>query len=82
MVGKNRKQRWAQNRKGKKFGENTIRYYPICLWCGRVFCAKRPDAKTHSPTCRSALKRYVDEHGRPPLFPLGHVRKEKGWAPP
>lgn len=70
------------NRKGKTYGENTIRYYPICLWCGRVFPAKRPEAKTHGPKCRVALKRYVDEHGRPPLFPFGHVRKEGGWAPP
>lgn len=69
-------------KKGKTYGENTIRYYPICLWCGRVFPAKRPDAVTCKPAHRVALKRYKDEHGRPPLFPFGHVRKEKGWAPP
>jgi len=68
--------------KGSKYGENTIRYYPICLWCGRVFCAKRPDAKTCKAAHRVALSRYVSEHGRPPLFPLGMVRVKNGWAAP
>lgn len=65
-------------KKGSTYGENTIRYYPNCKWCGRVFGAKRPDAKTHSPRCRVALKRYVDEHGKEPLFPFGVALVQKG----
>lgn len=62
---------------GRKYGENSIRYFPRCLWCGREFPAKRPDAVTCKTAHRVALNRYVKKHGGPPLFPWGHVRVEK-----
>lgn len=58
-------------RSGKKYGENSIRYFPICLWCGVEFPAKRPDAATCKVAHRVALARYVKKHGQPPLFPFG-----------
>ena len=77
MGRKSKKPHWPLARKGKKYGENTIRYYPICLWCGRTFPAKRPEAQTCKTAHRVALKRYVDKHGGPPMFPFGAVRVEK-----
>lgn len=62
---------------GRKYGENSIRYFPLCLWCGVEFAAKRPDAKTHCTACRVALNRYVKKHGGPPMFPFGHTRVPK-----
>lgn len=68
---------WGAIRKGKTYGENSIRYFPLCLWCGHEFAAKRPDAKTCKTAHRVALARYVAKHGQPPMFPFGHVRCEK-----
>jgi len=67
-----RKQGETRGRKaGQKVGEYSIRYFPLCLWCGAEFVAKRPDAKTCSATHRTALTRYVRKHGQPPMFPFG-----------
>lgn len=70
--------RWGAIRKGKKYGPNTVRYYPICLWCSRTFPAARPDAKTCKPAHRVALSRYVSEHGAPPMFPFGLAGQQSG----
>jgi len=59
------------SRKGKTYGENPQRYYPVCLWCGTFFPAARPDAKTCKTAHRVALARYVKKHGQPPMFPFG-----------
>lgn len=61
----------GDRRSGQSYGENSIRYFPLCLWCGLDFPAKRPDARTCRPAHRAALARYVKRHGRPPLFPFG-----------
>ena len=66
------------HRLGRKFGENSLRYFPLCLWCGATFLASRPDAKTHAPKCRVALARYVKKHGQPPMFPFGTIPDKKG----
>jgi len=54
-----------------KGDQNSLRYFPLCLWCGKEFASARPDAKTHSPGCRSALSRYKQKNGCYPLFPFG-----------
>lgn len=69
--------RGGDRRSGQEFGENSIRYFPICLWCGVEFGAKRPDTKTHCTACRVALNRYVKKHGQPPMFPFGLKPDEK-----
>jgi len=58
-------------RQGKTYGENTLRYFPVCLWCGRFFPAARPEAQTCKVACRVALARYRKKHGQPPMFPFG-----------
>ena len=58
-------------KRGEKYGKNSIRYFPLCLWCSVEFPAKRPDAQTCCTAHRVALMRYVRKHGQPPLFPFG-----------
>jgi len=70
-LSENHRRRIAAARRGQKYGENTIRYFPVCLWCGLVFPAKRPDAQTCCTAHRVALMRYVRKHGQPPMFPFG-----------
>lgn len=77
MRSKRHREKLAAARKGKTFGENSIRYFPLCLWCGHEFPAKRPDAKTCEAAHRVALARYVKKHGGPPMFPFGYVLVEK-----
>lgn len=77
-----KKSHWPLNRKGKTFGENSLRYVRVCLWCGIEFPTTRPDTKTCKATHRVALNRYVAKHGQPPMFPFGLVRKEKGKVKP
>lgn len=72
-----RRGKGGDRRSGKKYGANAVKYTPFCLWCGEMFRTTRPDAKTDTPACRRALQRYVKKHGQPPMFPFGHVRKEK-----
>lgn len=40
-----------------------------CLWCGRVFVAKRSHATQCSNACRQRLHHYRKEHGRDPKEP-------------
>lgn len=63
--------RAGSTRAGKKYGENSLRYFPVCLWCGRYFPAARPEARTCKVAHRVALARYVKKHGQPPMFPFG-----------
>ncbi len=63
--------RGGDRKSGQTYGENTLKYFPLCLWCGQLFASARPDAKTCGPRCRVALARYVAKHGQPPLFPFG-----------
>jgi len=69
--------RGGDRKTGKPHGENAIRYFPLCLWCGREFAAKRPDAQTCKPSHRVALNRYAAKHGAPPMFPFGVVPDAK-----
>lgn len=70
--------RGGDRRSGQTYGENSLKYFRRCLWCGAKFPSKRPDAKTCCTAHRMALKRYVDAHGKPPLFPFGWVRSPDG----
>lgn len=40
---------------------NELVYVKSCKWCGRDFLASRPDAKYHTPACRSAASRARKE---------------------
>lgn len=70
-MGKRKNPHWPLARKGKKYGENSLRYDRVCLWCGVLFPTTRPDAKTCKVAHRVALARYVGKHGEPPMFPFG-----------
>jgi hypothetical protein len=61
----------GDRKSGQKYGLNRAKYNHRCAWCFVLFMSSRPEAKTNSPTCRSALSRYVKRHGSPPLFPFG-----------
>jgi len=59
------------SRKGKQYGENSLKYDLACCMCARSFPSTRPDARTCTASCRSALRRWVKRYGELPREPPG-----------
>lgn len=53
---------------------NRRRHELFCKMCGRQFFAARPDAKTDTSSCRSALRRWLALFGFEPKEPPGRYR--------
>lgn len=54
---------------GQRVGEYSLKYAPTCVMCGFQFPAARPDARTGSNVCRSALRRWAAKYGCEPTHP-------------
>lgn len=71
MGSKRRKGETRGRKTGQPVGEYSLKYTPTCVMCGKMFPAARPDAKTGSNLCRSALRRWALKYGHDPETPPG-----------
>lgn len=65
----------AKSKVKRTRGPNTRRHEVSCVMCGKVFLSPRPDSKTDTSSCRSALRRWMATYNYVPAEPPGRY----GW---